>query len=117
MYGLIIRSAMLLTFALKLSGVDFAGLEYGASLGFAAIGTNAGHDDPLGFAFWGAPEVLNDFAWRSLHLEAVVGKELVHSFYGSPATHSYYSGCSQGGRQGFHAAEVSGRGNSNWLRI
>ncbi|KAH7099958.1 Tannase/feruloyl esterase [Auriculariales sp. MPI-PUGE-AT-0066] len=85
--------------------VDFPTVNYGAEMGFATVGTNAGHDGLSGAPVLHHPEMLNDFVWRSIHTEALVGKELVHQFYGSPASYSYYAGCSQGGRQGFRAAE------------
>jgi len=87
-------------------GVDFDSLQYGTGLGFASIGTNAGHDGQSGEGFLGAPEVLNDFVWRSIHLEAITGKKLIKSFYGSPVHHSYFTSCSMGGRQGINSAEA-----------
>lgn len=42
----------------------------------------------------------------SLHTTVQVGKALVKAFYARPHTKSYYIGCSLGGRQGFHAAEL-----------
>ncbi|KAH7100747.1 Tannase/feruloyl esterase, partial [Auriculariales sp. MPI-PUGE-AT-0066] len=89
-----------------LSGcVDLPTVNYGASMGFATIGTNAGHDGLSGAPILHHPEMLADLIWRSIHTEAVVGKELAHQFYGHPVSHSYYVGCSNGGRQGFRAAE------------
>ncbi|KAH7099964.1 Tannase/feruloyl esterase [Auriculariales sp. MPI-PUGE-AT-0066] len=85
--------------------VDFPSVNYGAEMGFAAVGTNAGHDGLSGAPLLHHPEMLTDFVWRSVHTEAVVGKELAHEFYGYPVGYSYYTGCSQGGRQGFRAAE------------
>jgi feruloyl esterase len=48
--------------------------------------------------------VLNDFSFRAIHVEAVVGKQIVEGYYGRPHTKSYYLGCSTGGRQGTQAA-------------
>jgi feruloyl esterase len=48
--------------------------------------------------------VLNDFSFRAIHVEAVVGKQIVEAYYGRPHTKSYYLGCSTGGRQGTQAA-------------
>ncbi|KAJ6548064.1 tannase and feruloyl esterase [Mycena sp. CBHHK59/15] len=83
--------------------IDYVGLDYGTSLHFAAVGSNNGHDGS-GRPFLGHPEVINDFAFRAIHAEAVVGKQIVAAYYGRPHAKSYYLGCSTGGRQGTQAA-------------
>ncbi|KAH7100814.1 Tannase/feruloyl esterase, partial [Auriculariales sp. MPI-PUGE-AT-0066] len=89
-----------------LSGcVDFPGLNWGTSLGFAAVGTNAGHDGPSAKSFYQAPEVFTDYNWRAIHVEAVVSKAVMAAYYEHSASHSYFNACSVGGRQAFHAAE------------
>ncbi|KAJ7871715.1 tannase and feruloyl esterase [Mycena olivaceomarginata] len=88
--------------------IDYGGLDYGSSLNFATVGSNNGHDGWGGAVFLGHPEVLNDFAFRAIHVEAVVGKQIVDAYYGRPHSKSYYMGCSTGGRQGTQAgAQVS----------
>ncbi|KAG6915854.1 hypothetical protein DXG01_009561 [Tephrocybe rancida] len=84
--------------------IDYLNLDYGASLHFATVGSNNGHDGTDGSVFVGHPEVLNDFAFRAIHVEAVIGKQIVEEYYGSPHHRSYYLGCSTGGRQGTQAA-------------
>ncbi|KAF1984843.1 tannase and feruloyl esterase [Aulographum hederae CBS 113979] len=49
-------------------------------------------------------DLVENFASRSVHDMTVVGKEAVKAFYEEPAHHSYYTGCSTGGRQGYFAA-------------
>jgi feruloyl esterase len=68
------------------------------------VGSNNGHDGLGGAAFLGHPEIVNDFAFRAIHVEAVVGKQIVEAYYGRPHSKSYYMGCSTGGRQGTQAA-------------
>ncbi|KAJ7087920.1 tannase and feruloyl esterase [Mycena belliarum] len=84
--------------------IDYTAVDYGASLHFATFGTDNGHDGMSGRPFLNHPEVINDFAFRAIHVEAVIGKQLVEAYYGVPAAKSYYLGCSTGGRQGTQAA-------------
>jgi hypothetical protein len=46
-----------------------------------------------------------DFANRSEHLMAVLGKQLVNAYYGQSTIYSYWNGCSTGGRQGLRMAQ------------
>lgn len=81
-------------------------LSYGVANGFAIVGTNSGHNGTYGDAFYLNDDVVTDFAWRSLHISAVVNKKLAAEFYAESLGESYYIGCSLGGRQGFKAAEM-----------
>ncbi|KAF7363672.1 Carboxylic ester hydrolase [Mycena sanguinolenta] len=79
-------------------------LEYGSSMHFATVGSNNGHDGYTGLPFLGNPEIVNDFAFRSIHTEAVIGKQIVEAYYEKPHSKAYYLGCSTGGRQGTQTA-------------
>lgn len=46
-----------------------------------------------------------DFAHRGMHLTAVVAKALIEEYYGRPPAYSYFSGCSDGGREGLIEAQ------------
>ena len=87
-------------------GIDYDNLPYGTSFGFATIGSDNGHDGNSGIVFLNHPEVINDFAFRAVHTEVLVGKALVKAFYGTQQKKSYYLGCSTGGRQGIHSAQI-----------
>ncbi|KAJ6493010.1 tannase and feruloyl esterase [Mycena sanguinolenta] len=84
--------------------ISYRDLDYGSALHFATIGSNNGHDGDTGRPFLGNPEVLNDFTFRSIHVEAVIGKQIVEAYYEQPHDKAYYLGCSTGGRQGTQAA-------------
>ena len=89
-----------------LSGcVQYEDLIYATSFGFAAVGANNGHNGTSGEPFFHHPEVLEDFAYRSIHTGVVVGKELTKLFYEQGFKKSYYLGCSTGGRQGFKSIQ------------
>jgi feruloyl esterase len=75
--------------------------------GFVAAVTNTGHDgrrEPLA-SFATDRQKLLDYAFRSLHLTAEVGKRIATTYYGVKPTRSYYMGCSTGGRQGLMLAQ------------
>ncbi|KAF2685132.1 tannase and feruloyl esterase [Lentithecium fluviatile CBS 122367] len=85
--------------------IQYPELAFGASSGFAAFGTNAGHNGTSGGAFYQQPEVLEDFVWRAVYNGAHIGKTISKQFYSKDCGKSYYLGCSQGGRQGFKAVQ------------
>src|SRR5882757_6672141 len=89
-----------------MSGVDYANLDHGSYLHFATIGTNngrAGNFNATSFLMPAMTESVTDFSHRSIHVAAVTGKTLTSVYYGSDPHHSYYDGCSAGGRQGISA--------------
>jgi Tannase and feruloyl esterase len=79
--------------------------------GFAVTSTNGGYTtgDARDWALLAPGKVdyksLQHYATTSLNDLAVIGKDVVKSFYGTPPRFSYWNGCSQGGRQGFMLAQ------------
>ena len=47
----------------------------------------------------GHPEKITDFGWRAIHETAAASKAIVEAYYAKPPSHSYFSGCSDGGRE------------------
>lgn len=85
--------------------IGYSAIAYANSYGFAAVGANNGHNGTSGRPFLNSPEVVEDFAYRSVHTGVIVGKQLTQQFYASSINHSYYLGCSTGGRQGMKMAQ------------
>lgn len=89
------------------SGVDYPILDHASALHFAAIGTNNGHDGsftPDPFLNPARIESLKDFSYRAVHAAALLGNKIAPVYYGAYPHHSYYNGCSAGGRQGISVA-------------
>ena len=77
---------------------NLADLSRRANEGFAAVTTDGGHKRDN--ARWMAdPKARQDYEHRAVHLTAQAAKALVARFYGRSAEHSYFLGCSGGGRQ------------------
>ncbi|KAK4237665.1 Tannase/feruloyl esterase [Achaetomium macrosporum] len=85
--------------------LSYDDMAYATELGFATVGANNGHNGTSGEPFLNNPDVIEDFAWRSVHTNVVVGKQISEAFYKKQHTKSYYLGCSTGGRQGFKSAQ------------
>jgi hypothetical protein len=83
--------------------------QLGASVlqGYAGVGTDTGHAGGGTDASWalGHPEKVTDFGYRGIHEMTRVAKEVVKAFYGKDPQHSYFAGCSNGGRQALMEAQ------------
>jgi tannase len=53
-------------------------------------------------------DALFAFGYKAIHEMSVLGKELTRKFYQSNKFYSYYSGCSEGGREGFSQVQRYG---------
>ena len=94
----------------KFAGIGnggFAGsIGYGAlgaavAHGYATAGTDTGHRGGGTDATWalGHPEKITDFGYRAIHETAEKAKAVIHAYYGSAPKRSYFSSCSDGGRE------------------
>ncbi|KAI0095467.1 Tannase/feruloyl esterase [Daldinia grandis] len=68
--------------------------------GYATASTDAGILNPLGSISW-----VLDGPGEIDEVLAIIAKSIIRDFYGKPPEHSYFNGCSQGGRQGFELAQ------------
>jgi len=74
--------------------------------GYASASTDTGHRGNSRDSRWaiGHPEKQTDFDYRAVHEMTVVAKTAIQAFYGNTPEHSYFSSCSNGGRQGLMEA-------------
>lgn len=82
--------------------IDYMTLGSAVKAGEAGVSTDTGHSASAQDSTWanGHPERVRDYGWRAIHLATVAAKKLVVAFYEQEAAHSYFVGCSNGGRQG-----------------
>jgi feruloyl esterase len=74
--------------------------------GFAVVSTDAGHSGSMVDASFGVDQQARvDYAYAAIGEVTPVAKALVQRFYGRAPAHSYFVGCSNGGRQALTAAE------------
>jgi Tannase and feruloyl esterase len=68
--------------------------------GYATMGTDAGHTAFALMAGWALrnDRRIADYGHRAVHRTAEVTKALIVAYYGRPPEHSYFIGCSNGGR-------------------
>ena len=84
----------------------YARLAQDITDGFVTAGSNMGHDggESAGWTL-GHPEKVKDWGLRAHYFVATAAKTLSKAFYGQPVSHSYFEGCSNGGRQAMMMAQ------------
>jgi len=87
--------------------IDFMQLGVAVTKGYAATATDTGHTGTPIDASWalGHPEKVIDFGYRGIHEMTTIAKEVIHAYYGKTAQHSYFAGCSDGGREALMEAQ------------
>jgi pimeloyl-ACP methyl ester carboxylesterase len=75
--------------------------------GYACIASDMGHTGASRLALWARNNVQAqvDFGYRATHVTALIGKEIVRTYYGKPPAKSLMFGCSTGGYQGMVEAQ------------
>ena len=87
--------------------IDFNALAAAVAHGYAAAATDTGHQAGGTDASWALnhPEKIADFGFRAIHQTAEAAKGVIFAFYGAAPKRSYFSSCSNGGRQALMEAE------------
>jgi len=85
----------------------YRAMAEGMAAGYATSATDTGHGGAFDDARWaiGHPERVRDFGERAIHLTALAARAVIAVYYGRPAAWSYFSGCSDGGREALMEAE------------
>jgi feruloyl esterase len=75
--------------------------------GYATAGTDTGHTGGMVDARWALHNIPRQlsYAYLGVHRTALVAKDILRAYYGSNETRSYFSGCSNGGRQALMEAQ------------
>lgn len=86
--------------------IDRATLAAAAGRGDVAAATDTGHQGSGFDASWAAnrPDLIEDYAGRSIKVTADAAAALTRLYYGRSAARRYFMGCSFGGRQALVAA-------------
>jgi pimeloyl-ACP methyl ester carboxylesterase len=81
-------------------GATAAGDDPALARGFAVVSNDSGHEgavfDP---SFMKDQEAALNFAYQAIGKVTPIAKEIVAKYYGQAARHSYFVGCSTGGRE------------------
>jgi feruloyl esterase len=95
------------------TGTIQSGMPTALDKGFAVVSTDTGHDNTLNIdpakqgtvAFGHDYQARLEYSEKALDSVATTGKRLVEAFYDRPPRHSYFAGCSNGGREGMVFAQ------------
>jgi feruloyl esterase len=87
--------------------IDFEGMARALDSNAATAGTDTGHFAAGIDASWALhhPEKITDYGWRGIHQMTEQAKAIIASYYGSPVQHSYFTACSDGGREALMEAQ------------
>jgi feruloyl esterase len=88
--------------------IGYSVLAGNVKSGYAAASTDTGHAGRAATdATWalGHPDRITDFGYRAIHEMTVKAKAIIKAFYGDGAKRSYFSSCSNGGRQALMEAQ------------
>ena len=87
--------------------IDYPDMAVALSAGYATSSTDTGHQGGGTDAKWalGHLEKIADYGHRAIHETAETAKAIIRTFYGMAPKHSYFSSCSNGGREALMEAQ------------
>lgn len=87
--------------------ITYQGLGTAVAHGYAAASTDTGHHGGATDASWALdhPQKIVDFGYRAIHETTDKAKAILAAFYGNSPKRSYFSSCSNGGRQALMEAQ------------
>lgn len=108
--------------------IGYGGLGDAVSHGYATAATDTGHRAGGTDASWalGHPDKIADFGYRAIHETAARAKEIIKAYYRSNPKRSYFSSCSDGGREALMEAQrfpadydgiIAGAPAYDWTRL
>ncbi len=82
-------------------GGQVAGSQPALARGFAVVSTDTGHKGTGSFdrGFMQDQQAVLDFEYVAIGRVAALAKQMIEAYYAKPPAHSYYVGCSTGGRE------------------
>jgi hypothetical protein len=87
-------------------GAQAAGDTPALVRGFAVVSTDTGHQGAVFDAtFMREQQAALDFAYVAIGRVALLARQIIAAYYGKPPDHSYFAGCSTGGREGMVMAQ------------
>jgi feruloyl esterase len=106
--------------------IAFDAMAAAIKLGYATAGTDTGHGGNDAAWALGHREKVVDFGWRAIHEMTLTAKAIIQNFYGESAKRSYFSSCSDGGREALMEAQrfpadydgiIAGAPANYWSRL
>ena len=106
--------------------ISFDAMAAAVRLGYATAGTDTGHTGSDASWALGHPEKVVDFGWRAIHEMTLKAKAVIQEYYGSGPKQSYFSACSNGGREALMEAQrfpgdydgiIAGAPANYWTRL
>jgi hypothetical protein len=108
--------------------IGYGQMAAALSHGYATASTDTGHQAAGTDASWalGHPQKVVDFGYRANHETADKAKAILRAFYGDAPRRSYFSSCSNGGRQALMEAQrfpadydgiIAGAPANNWTHL
>jgi hypothetical protein len=90
-----------------------AGANFGINAGYAVASQDGGHENSLltacgktSLEFYLDPMATIDNGYQSIDVATLTAKYLIAAYYGNGPGHSYWVGCSEGGRQGMTMSQT-----------